>query len=32
MAQQKPIEHNVDNPGQPITDKKRKKREKNLLY
>ena len=32
MANQHPIEHNVDNPGQPITEKKRKKREKNLLF
>ncbi len=29
---QKPIEHNVDAPGQPITEKKRKKREKNLIF
>lgn len=28
----KPIKHNVDNPGQPISDKKRKKRERNLLF
>ena len=28
----KPIEHNVDAPGQPITEKKRKKREKNLIF
>ncbi len=34
MADQKkrPIEHNVDAPGQPITEKKRKKREKNLIF
>ena len=30
MAQMRPIEHNVENPGQPITEKKRKKRQKNL--
>ena len=29
---QKPKEHNVDNPGQPISEKKRKKREKNLIF
>ena len=29
---QKPIEHNVEAPGQPITEKKRKKREKNLIF
>ncbi|MBQ9909950.1 MAG: MFS transporter [Lachnospiraceae bacterium] len=29
---EKPIEHNVDAPGQPISEKKRKKREKNLLF
>ena len=29
---QRPIEHNVDDPGQPITEKKRKKREKNLIF
>ncbi len=28
----RPIEHNVDAPGQPITPKKRKKREKNLIF
>ena len=28
----RPIEHNVDSPGQPITEKKRKKREKNLIF
>ena len=27
-----PIEHNVENPGEPITEKKRKKREKNLIF
>ena len=32
MPNQQPIEHNVDNPGQPITEKKRKKREKNLIF
>ncbi len=34
MADQnkRPIEHNVDAPGQPISEKKRKKREKNLIY
>ena len=34
MADEKnrPIEHNVDAPGQPISEKKRKKREKNLIY
>ena len=32
MAKQQPIEHNVDNPGQPISEKKRRKREKNLIY
>ena len=30
--QQKPIEHNVDAPGAPISEKKRKKREKNLIF
>ena len=29
---QRPKEHNVDNPGQPISEKKRKKREKNLIF
>ena len=29
---QKPIEHNVDAPGEPISAKKRKKREKNLIF
>ena len=29
---QKPREHNVDAPGQPISEKKRKKREKNLIF
>ncbi len=29
---QKPIDHNVDAPGQPISDRKRKKREKNLIF
>ncbi|MBR4769123.1 MAG: MFS transporter [Lachnospiraceae bacterium] len=29
---QKPIEHNVENPGMPISEKKRKKREKNLIF
>ncbi|MBO4837456.1 MAG: MFS transporter [Clostridia bacterium] len=29
---QKPIEHNADDPGQPITEKKRRKREKNLIF
>ncbi len=29
---EKPIEHNVDAPRQPISEKKRKKREKNLLF
>ena len=29
---QKPIEHNVDAPGEPISERKRKKREKNLIY
>ena len=28
----KPIEHNVEAPGQPISEKKRKKREKNLIF
>lgn len=28
----KPIEHNVDAPGTPISDRKRKKREKNLIF
>ncbi|MCR5456572.1 MAG: MFS transporter [Clostridiales bacterium] len=28
----KPIEHNVDAPGQPISKRKRKKREKNLIF
>ena len=28
----KPIEHNVDAPGQPISEKKRRKREKNLIF
>ena len=32
MAQMRPIEHNVENPGQPITEKKRKKRQKNLIF
>ena len=34
MEQQnlKPKEHNVDNPGQPISERKRKKREKNLIF
>ena len=32
MANQQPIEHNVDQPGQPISEGKRKKREKNLIY
>ncbi len=30
--QQRPIEHNVDAPGQPISVKKRRKREKNLIF
>ena len=29
---QKPREHNVDAPGQPISEKKRKKRNKNLIF
>ncbi|MBP5225020.1 MAG: MFS transporter [Lachnospiraceae bacterium] len=29
---EKPIEHNVDAPGQPISEKKRRKREKNLIF
>ena len=29
---QKPIEHNVDAPGEEISSKKRKKRQKNLLF
>ena len=29
---QKPIEHNVDAPGKPISPRKRKKREKNLIF
>ncbi len=29
---QKPIEHNVDAPGEPISERKRKKREKNLIF
>ena len=29
---QKPIEHNVDAPGEPISPKKRRKREKNLIF
>ena len=29
---QKPMEHNVDAPGQPISEKKRRKREKNLIF
>ena len=29
---QSPKEHNVDNPGLPISDKKRRKREKNLIF
>ena len=32
MAIDKPIEHNVDAPGQQISEKKRKKREKNLIF
>ena len=32
MAQMRPIEHNVENTGQPITEKKRKKRQKNLIF
>ena len=28
----KPIEHNVDAPGQPISERKRKKRERNLIF
>ncbi|MBR0462813.1 MAG: MFS transporter [Clostridia bacterium] len=32
QTHQKPREHNVDNPGQPITDKKRRKRSKNLIF
>ncbi len=28
----KPIENNVDNPGAPISEKKRRKREKNLIF
>ena len=31
-TKQNPIEHNVDAPGQKITEKKRKKREKNLIF
>ena len=29
---QKPKEHNVDAPGEPISEKKRKKRNKNLIF
>ena len=29
---QKPIEHNVDAPGEEISSKKRKKRQKNLIF
>ncbi len=32
ILNQKPKEHNVDHPGEPITEKKRKKRNKNLIF
>ena len=32
MPDTRPIEHNVDNPGQPISEKKRRKRERNLIF
>ena len=32
MARNNAIEHNVDNPEQPISEKKRKKRERNLIF
>ncbi len=32
MAKIKPVEHNVDAPDQPVSEKKRKRREKNLLF